>query len=131
EWFILIMQLADRRRLLAFGLREIGRRLYRRTSGLRLVLTPFPKSVLDRLLGAPSDLRAIDPFVAEEITRGRYALAGTMIDTDGQSPFVIEESSRAFTERLHSFAWLRHVRAERTDQACAHARWLVASWMTH
>ncbi len=125
------MQLAVRRRLLAFGLREIGRRLYRRTAGLRLVLTPFPKSVPDRLLVAPTDLRAIDPFVAEEITRGRYALAGTMIDTDGQSPFVIEESSRAFTERLHSFAWLRHVRAERTDQACAHARWLVASWMTH
>jgi uncharacterized heparinase superfamily protein len=126
----LIMQLADRRRLIAFGLREIGRRFYRRSAGLRLALTPFSNSVPDRLIVAPTDLRAIDPFVAEEIGYGRFPLAGTSLDTEGQSPFAIDPPSRAFAERLHSFAWLRHIRAERTDQACAHARLIVASWMT-
>lgn len=126
----MIMQLADRRRLVAFGLRETGRRFYRRTAGLRLALTPFSNSVPDRLIVAPTDLHAIDTFVAEEIAYGRFPLAGTSLDAGRQSPFAIDPPSRMFAERLHSFAWLRHIRAERTEQACAHARSIVASWMT-
>lgn len=125
------MQLADRRRLLAFGLREIGRRFYRRTAGLRLALTSSASSVADRLIVAPTDLRAIDPFVAEEIAHGRFPLAGTSFDTEGYSPFEVEAPTEAFAERLHSFAWLRHIRADRSPEACARARAIAASWMNN
>jgi len=123
------MQLADRRRLMSFGLREVFRRAYRQTAGLRLALTPFAASVPDRLLVAPTDLRAIDPFVAEEIAEGRFHLAGTSLETEGQSPFSVELPSRAFAQRLHSFAWLRHIRAHRTEKSCAQTRSIVASWI--
>ncbi|MCJ8519844.1 heparinase II/III family protein [Pseudorhizobium tarimense] len=123
------MQLADRRRLMSFGLREVCRRFYRRTAGLRLSLTPFSSHVPDRLLVAPSDLRAVDPFVAEEISFGRFPLAGTSLDTEGLSPFAVEHPSKAFSERLNSFAWLRHIRAQRTEPACARCRSIVASWI--
>jgi uncharacterized heparinase superfamily protein len=85
--------------------------------------------VPDRLLVAPTDLRAIDPFVAEEIAEGRFPLAGCSLDTEGASPFAVELPSKAFAERLHSFAWLRHIRAQRTEIACARTRGIVASWM--
>lgn len=114
---------------MSFGLREVCRRAYRRTAGLRLALTPFSASVPDRLLVAPTDLRAIDPFVAEEIAEGRFPLAGTSLDTEGQSPFAVELPSRAFAQRLHSFAWLRHIRAHRTEASCARTRSIVASWI--
>ena len=115
---------------MSFGLREACRRFYRRTAGLRLALSPLAPRTPDRLLVAPTDLRAIDTFVAEEIASGRFHLAGTSLDTEGLSPFAVEAPSRAFAERLHSFAWLRHIRAQRTEASCARTRSIVATWMS-
>ncbi|WP_080955171.1 heparinase II/III family protein [Neorhizobium galegae] len=123
------MRLADRRRLMSFGLREIWRRLCRRSAGFRLAATSFSMQVPDRLIVAPTDLRALDPFVAEEILEGRFPLAGRILETYGQSPFSVELPSRAAAERLHSFAWLRHVRTNKTEAACASARQVVADWI--
>ncbi|MDE1160223.1 MAG: heparinase II/III family protein [Neorhizobium sp.] len=123
------MGFADRRRLAAFGLREIGRRLCRRSAGLRLAVTASALRVPDRLIVAPTDLRALDPFIAEEIFDGRFPLAGHVLETVGESPFLIELPSRAFAERLHSFSWLRHVRTIKSAASCAHARQLVSDWI--
>ena len=123
------MRLADRRRLMSFGLREIWRRLCRRSAGFRLAVTSFSMQVPDRLIVAPTDLRALDPFVAEEILEGRFPLAGRILETYGQSPFSVELPSRAAAERLHSFAWLRHIRTNKTEAACASARQVVADWI--
>jgi uncharacterized heparinase superfamily protein len=122
-------RLADRRRTLSSGLREIGRRFCRRSVGFRLAVTSSVLQVPDRLIVAPTDLRALDPFVAEEMLEGRYLLAGRVLETFGQSPFAVDLPSQAFAERLHSFAWLRHIRANKTEAACAHARHIVADWM--
>ena len=124
------MQLADRRRLFSFGLREISRRLCQRSAALRLAVSIVPLQVPDRLIVAPTDLRSIDPFVAEEILDGRFPLAGRVLETYGKSPFLLELPSRGFAERLHSFAWLRHVRANKTEAACAHVRWIVSDWLS-
>jgi uncharacterized heparinase superfamily protein len=123
------MQLADRRRLLTFGLRELGRRLCRRFASVRLAVTSYTLRVPDRLIVAPTDLRSIDSFVAEEMLEGRFALAGTVLDTYGESPFAVQLPSKVFAERLHSFAWLRHIRANKTEEACAQARRIVADWI--
>ena len=127
-----MMRLADRRRLLSYGVREIWRRFCRRSAGLRLLLTSPALNVPDRLIVAPTDLRTLDPFVAEEILQGRFPLAGRVLETHGEPPFSLELPSRAFAERLHSFAWLRHIRTNKTESSCAHARWIVAGWIaTH
>lgn len=122
------MRLADRRRMASFGLREVRRRFCQRTASLRLALGSLP--VPDRLIVAPTDLRALDPFVAEEVLDGRFPLAGRTLETFGQSPFALELPSRAFAERLHSFAWLRHIRANKTEAACAYARESVSEWIS-
>lgn len=123
------MRLADRRRLFSYGLREIWRRFCRRSAGLRLAVTSFSLHVPDRLIVAPTDLRSLDPFVAEEILEGRFPLAGRILETYGDSPFSVELPSRAFAERLHSFAWLRHIRTNKTEASCAHVRQVVADWI--
>lgn len=123
------MRLADRRRLFSYGIREIWRRLCRRSAGIRLAVTSSALQVPDRLIVAPTDLRALDSFVAEEILEDRFPLAGRILETFGESPFSIELPSRAFAERLHSFAWLRHIRTNKTEATCAHARQMVSDWI--
>jgi uncharacterized heparinase superfamily protein len=123
------MRLADRRRLLLSGFREMRRRFCLRTAPLRVAVSAILTTVPDRLIVAPTDLRAVDPFIAQEIYSGRFPLAGRVLETLGDSPFAVELPSRAFAERLHSFGWLRHIRADKTEAGCAHARHIVADWI--
>ncbi|POO54548.1 heparinase II/III family protein [Agrobacterium rosae] len=83
------------------------------------------------LVAAPTDLRAVDPYVAQELVYGRIALTGRILETGGASPFSLEMPSAAFEEKLHAFGWLRHVRASKSDEACARARFLVSDWIAH
>jgi uncharacterized heparinase superfamily protein len=96
----------------------------------RLRLTRHTVRVPERLIVAPTDLRSIDPFVAEEILEGRIPLAGRTVETNGQSPFSLELPSQTFAVRLHSFGWLRHMRANKNDRSCAAARAIVNDWIS-
>lgn len=109
--------------------REAWRRMLRRTALARLRLTRHTVRVPERLIVAPTDLRSIDPFVAAEIINGRIPLAGRVLETNGGSPFSLELPSQMFATRLHSFGWLRHMRADKTDQACGQARAIVNEWI--
>ena len=84
----------------------------------------------DRVLIAPPDLRLADPQIALEIYHGRFPFAGTMVDSNGHSPFGIEIASSAWLSSLHGFRWLRHMRAAETELAAANARALVAEWIS-
>lgn len=121
---------SDRRRHVSLYLRQAWRNLRIGFVRLRLRFLPPAGRIPDRLLVAPTDLRAVDSFVAEEMQVGRFLLAGRALVTDGASPFTLELPSRNFAVKLHTFAWLRHVRAVRTDEACAAARGVVADWIT-
>ena len=83
----------------------------------------------DRLVVAPTDLRIADPYIAYEIHTGRYPLAGRVLDTEGQSPFLMEGPSQGFDEALHSFRWLRHLRAANNEDAYADAKTLTEDWI--
>jgi len=109
--------------------REAWRRMSRRAALARLNLTRHAVRVPERLIVAPTDLRSIDPFVAEEILRGRIHLAGRTLDTEGKSPFSLELPSQTFAARLHGFGWLRHMRADKNDRSCATARSIVNEWI--
>jgi uncharacterized heparinase superfamily protein len=109
-------------------MKTVYRRARMRVAGLRMALLPGVAAP-EGLVAAPTDLRAVDPFVAEELLYGRIVLAGRVYEMDGVSAFAAELPSSSFAESLHSFEWLRHVRAHRTNECCAKARQLVAEWM--
>jgi uncharacterized heparinase superfamily protein len=102
----------------------------RRAALARLRLTRHAVRVPERLIVAPTDLRSIDPFVAEEILRGRIPLAGRTLEIGDKSPFSLELPSQGFAARLHSFGWLRHMRADKNDHSCAVARSIVNDWIS-
>ena len=74
-------------------------------------------------------MRAGDPFIADEIYAGRFPLAGRVLLTEGASPFETPPPSLDFARELHSFRWLRHLRAAGHELAFANARALVGDWI--
>jgi uncharacterized heparinase superfamily protein len=82
------------------------------------------------VLIAPPDLRLADPQIAIEIYHGRFPFAGQLVETNGESPFLLATSNRNWLRSLHGFRWLRHMRAAGSDLAAANARALVSDWIT-
>ena len=84
------MRINDRARLISLHIAEAWRQM-RQTAA---VLTPpfvlLGRFRINRVVVAPTDLRAVDSFVAEEILNGRYPLAGRVLDAGQQSPFELE-----------------------------------------
>lgn len=126
------MRFSDRQRLLYLYLREGWRRFSRRIARGRNRAGRFAGRTPERLIVAPTDLRAVDPFVAREILQGRVPLAGRVLDTEGESPFELDLPSREFAVRLYSFGWVRHMRSLTDDNDFAGLRKLIGDWMaTH
>ncbi|QLF68841.1 heparinase II/III family protein [Peteryoungia desertarenae] len=123
------MRIADRRRLVVLNLAEVWRRGLLALSYLRPTTVRGFGVNIQRLVVAPTDLRAVDPFIAEEICAGRFPLAGQVVEAGESSPFVLELPSRRYALRLHGFSWLRHIRADKSPLACARARRIVDDWI--
>jgi len=104
--------------------------LSRRAALVRLRLFRHTIQAPERLIVAPTDLRAIDSHVADEIMNGRFPLASRLLETNGKSPFTFTLPSRAFANRLHGFGWLRHMRAYKSERASLIARSIVDSWLS-
>lgn len=113
-----------------YVLRTIRSRIMVSVAPVRLKLWKLSSRVPSALVAAPTDLRAVDPYVAQELVHGRIFLAGRILETGGLSPFLLEAPSTAFEARLHAFGWLRHVRASRSEEAGHRARMHVAEWMS-
>ncbi len=123
------MRFTERQRLVYLYLREAWRRVSRQIAIGHISALRFAGAGSGRLIVAPTDLRIVDPFVAEEILVRRFPLAGKILDAGDRSPFELEAPSSSFAVRLHSFAWLRHVRADKSPGACANARAIVDEWI--
>lgn len=108
---------------------EYWRRFRRRMRSGPIARWRFSGRAPDRILIAPPDLRNADPHIAQEFYAGRYYLAGSVLETRGQSPFSVNAPTLAFAKALHNFQWLRHMREAGTDIAAAHARSLVNDWI--
>ncbi|MDQ0318192.1 putative heparinase superfamily protein [Pararhizobium capsulatum DSM 1112] len=126
------MRFSDRQRLLYLYLREGWRRFSRRLALGRNSAGRFAGRTPDRLIVAPTDLRAVDPFVANEIIDGRFPLAGRVLDTEGESPFELDLPSHEFAVRLHSFGWVRHMRSLSEEKDFVRLRQVLNDWIiTH
>ncbi|KQW27966.1 heparinase [Rhizobium sp. Root274] len=123
------MRISDRRKLIGLYLDETWRRTRQAVALTVPPLLGIGSFKIARVVVAPTDLRAVDPFVAEEILQGRYPLAGRVLDAGGDSPFSLELPTHQFALRLHGFGWLRHIRADKTPEACDNARWIVDQWI--
>ena len=82
-----------------------------------------------QLLIAPPDLRTADPTIATEIYGGRFAFAGHVAETSGESPFDLDPPSEEWLVEVHAFGWLRHLRAADTPLARSNARAIVEDWL--
>ncbi|WP_237153413.1 heparinase II/III family protein [Oryzibacter oryziterrae] len=89
----------------------------------------WPGATPERLVIAPQDIRTADPTIAADIYAGVFAFAGKVIETSGRSPFDLEAPSECWARQLHSFGWLRHLRAADNALARQNARALVADWI--
>lgn len=121
--------LTDKPRIAGLALAGLWRRFARRLRSGPVARWRFAGFSPDRILIAPPDLRMADAHLAREFYSGRVALAGKTADTGGRSPFEIVPPSMEWAEALHNFRWLRHMREEGTDLACAQARALAADWI--
>ena len=83
-----------------------------------------------QLVIAPPDLRTADPTIAVEIYGGRFSFAGHVVEAAGESPFDVWPPSEDWLRELHSFGWLRHLRAADTPLARSNARAVVEDWLT-
>ena len=126
---LLTLAFSDTRRSLRLYAEEVWRRFHRRVALGRVSAFRFAGMTPDRLVVAPTDLRVADKHIADEIYAGRFPLAGQVFETYGESPFIVDLPSEEFAERLHSFRWLRHLRAANTELAFANARALVDEWI--
>jgi uncharacterized heparinase superfamily protein len=99
-------------------------------------LRVLPQLSLNAGMRAPSrvdlalpDIRPADAFIADQIYSGTFPLSGRILHTEGHTPFTLKMPSPRFARELHSFRWLRHLRANGTELASANARSLVMQWL--
>ncbi len=116
--------------LWGFVASEAWRRARRRLRSGPLYRWRFSGKTPERILIAPPDLRLADGPTAQEFYRGRFPLAGSVVETGGTSPFRVERAPVAWQEALHGFRWLRHMRAAETTLAAGNARALVSEWIS-
>jgi uncharacterized heparinase superfamily protein len=83
----------------------------------------------DRLTIAPIDLRTSDPTVALDIYSGRWVFHGDGIDVSGFSVFDAVAPNDEWARQLHSFTWLRHLRASDMTLSRTNARGLIDEWI--
>jgi uncharacterized heparinase superfamily protein len=108
-----------------------ARRVFSRIVGWpgRFLRVPTLPGRGDRLVIAPQDVRTADPTRAAEIYASRFAFAGKVVISDGRSPFEMLSPSTEWSEALHGFGWLRHLRAAESAITRANARALVDEWI--
>ncbi|MBB6465552.1 putative heparinase superfamily protein [Aminobacter lissarensis] len=116
-------------RLWALVAKEFWRKTRRRLRAGPAYSWRYTGRTPERVLIAPPDLRLADPQIALEIYYGRFPLSGHLVETGGQSPFLIDVPNRGWQRSLHGFRWLRHMRAAGTELAAANARALVSDWI--
>ncbi len=93
-------------------------------------MQPF-SAVPARLLLAPQDLRTADATNAADIYGGRFLFSGHLVETQGRSPFELKAVHEDWQRELHSFGWLRDLRASESQIARQNARALVEDWIRY
>ena len=124
------MKAPGRRNVSGLYVRKGFRQFRQTVNGTLFRLTQTFRRAPEKLLVAPSDIRASDAFLGEEILNGRITLAGRTLEFGDVSPFSVEMPSPEFEARLHGFGWLRDVRATRSEVHYQKAQDIAKDWIT-
>lgn len=84
---------------------------------------------VDQLMLVPRDLRTADPSLSIELDMGQFGLAGATVFLNGGSPFKAQAPNLSWAKELHSFSWVRNLRAARTDRSQEQAMELTSEWL--
>lgn len=123
------MMTSGRKTISGLYMRSGFRQVHQAVNGSVFRFRQAFKKAPEKLLVAPTDLRASDPFIAEEMLQGRFILAGRTVDAGKDCIFDLEVPSPEFQTRLHSFVWLRDVRASKSDRHFQRAQELTQDWI--
>ncbi|ODN72078.1 heparinase II/III family protein [Methylobrevis pamukkalensis] len=116
-------------RLLGRALARSTRRLVASVEDGPFLRWRWPGALPERLVIAPQDIRTSDPTRAADIYAGLFAFGGKLVETGGRSPFDMPSPSDDWARQLHSFAWLRHLKAADGALTRSNARALVSDWI--
>ncbi len=108
---------------------ELWRRFSRRVRSGPLYRWRYSGTQALGLTMAPKDLRPADEEFAKEIYSGRFTFAHETVATKGNSPFSITPPSPEWFTELHSFRWLRHLRAADSELLQANASAFITDWI--
>lgn len=126
-----IVSLSERSRIWRLVAQHVWQRTLKWVHGGPVFrLRPFT-SVPSRLLIAPQDLRTADATNAADIYGGRFLFSGHLVETQGRSPFELQAVHEDWQRELHSFGWLRDLRASDSQIARQNARALVEDWIRY
>ncbi len=114
-----------------FAMGAVRRTAARRLHASVLYRWRYAGAVPERLLIAPIDLRTADPTIALDIYAGRWVFNPDGLDIDGFSVFDAEPPSHEWSRQLHSFGWLRHLRASDMTLSRSNARSLIEEWIRY
>ena len=107
-------------------LRKLVRNLLFRT---RLYDYYLSKVSLKEITNVLNDPWPGDPSLGDKIFQGNYDLAGKKIFSPKKSIWLIKEKNFYWQNEMHSFSWLRHLKAKSGSLARKHARYLILDWI--
>ena len=110
-------------------IKRLKRFFSQKVQAAKLLKWKIEKLGVDHLILVPQDLRTADPSLPMELDMGQFGLAGATVFVGAHSPFFVEPPNVAWERELHSFSWLRNMRAARTERAREQAIDLIKSWL--
>ena len=116
-------------RQVRFAIGSASRALAFRLHGSLIYRWRYARLAAERLTLAPIDLRTADPTVALDIYAGRWVFSGDGVDVAGFSVFDTVPPNDDWSRQLHSFGWLRHLRASDMALSRSNAQSLVDEWI--
>ena len=79
----------------------------------------------------PPDPWPGDPILGESIFQGNYNLAGQTVHFSNLPVWFPPNMNEEWITDLHSFSWLRHLRAKSGSLARKHARGIISNWINN
>ncbi len=87
------------------------------------------KTNIKEISFTPKDVWPGDPVLGDQIVQGHYNLANEKIYSPERTLWQVSKDSKYWIKEVHSFSWLRHLKARSGSLARKHARYLILEWL--
>ncbi|MAK09301.1 MAG: hypothetical protein CML36_02300 [Rhodobacteraceae bacterium] len=87
------------------------------------------KNSIEDIAFTPKDAWPGDPVIGDQLVQGCYILANKKIYAPDKLLWQVSNKSTYWVDEVHSFSWLRHLKARSGSLARKHARYLILEWL--